>query len=104
MRRRTRRGLISALLVAGVGLAGAVPALAEDNGVGQRPALGWSSWSFVRKHPTAAIMEAQARAMKSSGLAAVGYQYANLDDFWYVCPAPGATGAADLRSTGMAGG
>ncbi|HEX4705892.1 MAG TPA: alpha-galactosidase [Pseudonocardiaceae bacterium] len=59
---------------------------AENNGVGLTPALGWSSWSFIRHNPTAAKIDAQADAMKSSGLAAVGYQYVNLDDFWYQCP------------------
>jgi hypothetical protein len=68
------------LAVAGPGAAGAQ---AEDNGVGLTPALGWSSWSFVRHDPTAAVIEAQAKAMKTSGLAAVGYQYVNVDDFWY---------------------
>ena len=24
--------------------------------------------------------------MKSSGLAAAGFQYVNIDDFWYQCP------------------
>ncbi len=62
------------------------PASAQDNGVGLTPALGWSSWSFVRHNPTAATIEAQADAMKSSGLAKVGYQYVNVDDFWYQCP------------------
>jgi len=62
------------------------PAHAEDNGVGQTPAMGWSSWSFIRQDPTAAKIEAQARALKSSGLAGVGYQYVNVDDFWYGCP------------------
>lgn len=66
----------------------AAPASAEANGVGLTPALGWSSWSFLRHDPTAANIEAQARAMKSSGLARVGYSYVNIDDFWYVCPAP----------------
>ena len=61
-------------------------ATAENNGVGATPALGWSSWSFVRHNPTAAKIDAQADAMKSSGLAAIGYQYVNLDDFWYQCP------------------
>jgi hypothetical protein len=64
----------------------ATPATAEDNGVGRTPLLGWSSWSFVRSHPTAAKIEAEADAMKSSGLADVGYHNINLDDFWYVCP------------------
>jgi alpha-galactosidase len=61
-------------------------AVAENNGIGLTPALGWSSWSFIRHNPTAAKIEAQADAMKSSGLAAVGFQYVNLDDFWYQCP------------------
>jgi hypothetical protein len=59
---------------------------AEDNGIGLTPALGWSSWSFVRHSPTAATIDAQADAMRDSGLAAVGYQYVNVDDFWYQCP------------------
>jgi len=54
--------------------------------VGQTPILGWSSWSFIRKHPTAAKIEAQARALKRSGLQKMGYKYINLDDFWYGCP------------------
>ncbi|HEX3750878.1 MAG TPA: NEW3 domain-containing protein [Streptosporangiaceae bacterium] len=64
----------------------AAPASAEANGVGLTPALGWSSWSFLRHDPTAANIEAQAKAMKTSGLASVGYQYVNIDDFWYGCP------------------
>jgi alpha-galactosidase len=51
--------------------------------------MGWSSWSFLRKHPTAAGVEAQARALKSSGLAALGYRYVNLDDFWMACDSHG---------------
>jgi hypothetical protein len=64
----------------------AAPASAEDNGVGLTPAMGWSSWSFLRHGPTEANIEAEAKAMKDSGLASVGYQYVNLDDFWYQCP------------------
>ncbi len=64
----------------------ATPAHAEDNGVGVTPALGWSSWSFIRHDPTAAKIDAQADAMKSSGLATAGFQYVNVDDFWYQCP------------------
>ena len=77
--------MISQLAVMAV-LAGAPPAGAEDNGVGLAPAMGWSSWSFIRHDPTAADIEAQALAMHDSGLQAVGYQYINIDDFWYECP------------------
>jgi len=62
------------------------PAAAQSNGIGLTPLMGWSSWSFLRHGPTAANVEAEAKAMVTSGLASVGYQYVNLDDFWYVCP------------------
>jgi Alpha galactosidase A/Alpha-galactosidase, CBM13 domain/Alpha galactosidase C-terminal beta sandwich domain len=64
----------------------ATPARAESNGVGTTPAMGWSSWSFIRHDPTAADIKAQAAALVSSGLAAAGYDYVNVDDFWYDCP------------------
>jgi hypothetical protein len=71
---------------AGAVVGSGAAAHAEANGVGLTPALGWSSWSYVRHDPTAATIEAQAAAMKSSGLAHAGYQYVNVDDFWYQCP------------------
>ncbi|HTV57089.1 MAG TPA: glycoside hydrolase family 27 protein, partial [Terriglobia bacterium] len=37
-------------------------------------------------HPTAAKIEAQARALQKSGLQKIGYEYVNLDDRWYQCP------------------
>ncbi|MDX6393758.1 MAG: alpha-galactosidase [Streptosporangiaceae bacterium] len=87
---RLARGLVAVLiaapLVSVASLSAAPAARAEDNGIGQTPALGWSSWSFIRSNPTAAKIEAQADAMKSSGLARAGFQYVNLDDFWYECP------------------
>ncbi|HEX6523639.1 MAG TPA: NEW3 domain-containing protein [Streptosporangiaceae bacterium] len=77
-------GLAALTLVA---VARTAPAAeAENNGVGATPAMGWSSWSFIRHNPTAAIIEAQAKAMKDSGLARMGYHYVNVDDFWYQCP------------------
>jgi hypothetical protein len=89
--RRPIRSLAAAfagavLVAAGVSAAGGATAQAEDNGVGAKPALGWSSWSDVRYNPTAQGIEAQARAMKSSGLAKNGFVYVNVDDFWYHCP------------------
>ena len=63
-------------------------ARAEDNGLERTPVLGWSSWSFLRKQPTADKMKAQAMALHNSGLQQLGYQYINLDDFWYQCPGP----------------
>jgi hypothetical protein len=59
----------------------------------QKPVLGWSSWSTFRHVSTAAIDEAEARAMVSDGLKAEGYEYVNEDDGWYECPAVTDTGA-----------
>ncbi len=59
-----------------------------SHGLEPTPVLGWSSWSFLRKDPTAAKVEAQARGMRDSGLQKLGYSYVNLDDFWYQCPGP----------------
>jgi hypothetical protein len=50
------------------------------------PVLGWSSWSFTRFHPDTSIIEAEANALVSDGLAGVGYRYINIDDGWYECP------------------
>jgi Alpha galactosidase A/Alpha galactosidase C-terminal beta sandwich domain len=61
---------------------------AEDNGLERKPVLGWSSWSFLRKHATAEQLKAQALALHNSGLQKIGYEYINLDDFWYQCPGP----------------
>lgn len=78
--------LITACLASAGPAFGAQGAGAKDNGVGQTPVLGWSSWSFLREHPTAAKIEAQALALHESGLQDLGYEYINLDDFWYECP------------------
>jgi len=86
--RKWTYGSTAALVIAM--LAGGVlqNASAEDNGLERTPVLGWSSWSFLRKRPTAAQIKAQALALHNSGLQEIGYQYVNLDDFWYQCPGP----------------
>ncbi|HEV2245026.1 MAG TPA: hypothetical protein VGW37_00100, partial [Terriglobia bacterium] len=85
-----RRYALTAVLVTVLlaGVSGLENVRAENNGLERTPVLGWSSWSFLRKQPTAAKIEAQARALKQSGLQSVGYNYVNLDDFWYPCPGP----------------
>ncbi len=85
MRNRVLTAALAGLLTI-AGLAVTAPTAAADSGPTVKPPLGWSSWSFVRKNPTAAIIEAQAKAMKDSGLTKLGYQYVNIDDFWYQCP------------------
>ena len=66
-------------------VAAATPA--EGNGLAAKaPLMGWSDWGFLQRAPTAAKFEAEAKALVSSGLSADGYDYVNLDDFWYECP------------------
>jgi len=79
-----RAALLIALLAGGM----LHNASAEDNGLERTPVLGWSSWSFLRQNPTAAQVKAQALALQNFGLQKIGYQYVNLDDFWYQCPGP----------------
>ena len=50
--------------------------------------MGWSGWSFLRLGADTAQVEGEAKALVSTGLAAAGYQYVNLDDGWYQCPGP----------------
>ncbi|MEU5869180.1 carbohydrate-binding protein [Nonomuraea sp. NPDC047529] len=84
------RAAVAVLVLGAAGLAGpAAPAAASDNGLSIRPPMGWSSWSFVRRWPDETKMKAQADALVSSGLAAKGYVYVNLDDFYQKCDANG---------------
>ncbi len=96
MRPRLKRRLSVGITVLSLAASGVVAGLltspsasASDNGLSIRPAMGWSSWSFVRRTPTAAKIKAQADALKNSGLAAHGFVYVNLDDFYQKCDANG---------------
>jgi len=96
MRLRPGRRLTVALSVLSLGAAGAVAtvlatsnASASNNGLSIRPAMGWSSWSFIRRNPTEANIKAQAAAIKNSGLADHGFIYVNVDDFYQKCDSNG---------------
>jgi alpha-galactosidase len=72
------------------GFAGVAPvARAELNpppGTDLLPVLGYSTWSYLRLGVSASKDEAEALALQTSGLEALGYDYFNQDDGWYVCP------------------
>ncbi len=55
-------------------------------GPDQTPVMGVSGWSFLRLGADTAQIEGQASALVSTGLAAAGYRYVNIDDGWYQCP------------------
>jgi hypothetical protein len=88
-RRLVTAAAVLALALYGAAVAFLSPATAATNGLSIRPAMGWSSWSFVRRSPTEDKIKAQAAAMVSSGLISHGFGYVNLDDFWQKCDANG---------------
>lgn len=45
----------------------------------QIPIMGWSNWNNFRVHINEDIIKAQADYMVSSGIAAAGYSYVNVD-------------------------
>lgn len=53
-----------------------------DNGLARTPQMGWNSWNFFQCSVNETIVRAMADAMVSSGLAAAGYEYVNIDDCW----------------------
>ena len=93
MKRLTRAlaALVTAtpLLLVGATAAGPTAQAATafpPGGPDQTPVMGWSSWSFLRLGANASRVEGEAKALVSTGLAAAGYRYVNLDDGWYQCP------------------
>lgn len=95
-------GLVITLATAGLTPARGQSTERPDYG-SLKPVMGWSSWSFLRSHPTEAKMKAEAKALKESGLASDGYVYVNLDDYWYDCAttASGAKFAPEVNQYGL---
>ncbi|MCO5557902.1 hypothetical protein L7F22_011475 [Adiantum nelumboides] len=52
------------------------------NGLGRTPPMGWNSWNHYNCHITESIVRNTADALVSTGLAALGYTYVNIDDCW----------------------
>ena len=74
--------LLPLLFTAGLALALTAAAHGQVNGVGQRPYLGWSSFSqqtIDGSFLTQANMIAQSDALASSGIEAHGFRYINID-------------------------
>ncbi|KAG4983621.1 hypothetical protein JHK87_028370 [Glycine soja] len=53
-----------------------------ENGLGQTPPMGWNSWNHFGCDINESVIRETADAMVSTGLAALGYQYVNIDDCW----------------------
>ena len=57
-------------------------AQALENGLARTPPMGWNGFLRFGRNVTASIVEAEARAIVSSGMKAAGYDYVNLDGGW----------------------
>lgn len=80
---RIRFGLAVALAAGalfGIGFGPAAQAL--DNGLARTPQLGWNDWNSFGCNVTDALIRQTADTMVSSGMAAAGYKYVNIDDCW----------------------
>lgn len=62
------------------------------------PPLGWNSWNVWGGNVTADHVKAAADGMVSSGLAAQGYTYINIDDAWEAGWHKGPNGANDVNA------
>jgi alpha-galactosidase len=77
---------IAALLITAT-LLPQTSARAQVNGLGEKPYLGWSTYSQQTIVPSSTVMNeqnilAQSDALRASGLQAHGFQYINLDAGW----------------------
>src|SRR6201992_572359 len=83
-----RKPLFSILLITAVlTFMFTTAAMAQVNGEGKRPYLGWSTYSQQTIVPSSSVMNeqnilAQSDAMRASGLTSHGFQYINLDAGW----------------------
>jgi alpha-galactosidase len=80
-----RLALVTAVTVAAIPLVtlAVIPtAQALNNGVGQTPPMGWNDWNTFGCNISDALIRQTADVMVSSGMAAAGYQYVNIDDCW----------------------
>jgi len=53
-----------------------------DDGLARTPPMGWNSWNHFAERVDDAVVRRAADAMVSSGMAAAGYVYVNIDDTW----------------------
>ena len=84
MSRALRAAVAATMFLAAVPLVlvAAMRAGALENGLGRTPQMGWNEWNTFGCNSNDALIRAVADAMVSTGMAAAGYQYVNLDDCW----------------------
>ncbi|QHN03597.1 alpha-galactosidase [Granulicella sp. WH15] len=105
--RQTRRYALSLLLATSSLFAPHQFVQAQVNGVGQKPYLGWSTFSEQTINSgflTQANIQAQSDALAASGLQQHGFQYINIDSGWQSTfdangrPIPAAPNFPDIKA------
>jgi alpha-galactosidase len=88
-RRASRVAAQAAVLLVAAGAAfwfvdvrSAEPAQALGNGLAKTPPMGWNDWNAYGCNVSETLVKQTADKIVSSGLAAAGYQYVNIDDCW----------------------
>jgi len=101
------KSLIPAFLAAGSLLLPSSNAIAQVNGAGERPYLGWSTFSeqtINGSFLTQANIAAESDALASSGIQAHGFKYINIDSGWQGSfdangrPIPNTTTFPDIKA------
>src|SRR5262245_52724762 len=76
-----RRGIVLTLALAVMAAVFPTLAAAATNGLGQKPYMGWSSWSSFHKGINEGLIRSEADAMAAQ-LKPFGYTYINMDSGW----------------------
>ncbi|MFG1885667.1 glycoside hydrolase family 27 protein [Micromonospora sp. NPDC049102] len=58
------------------------PAEALENGLARTPQMGWNDWNSFGCNVNESLIRQTADTLVSSGMAAAGYRYVNIDDCW----------------------
>lgn len=64
------------------GKTGGTGGASEPRALAATPPMGWNSWNTFNCNPSDTLIRTVADAMVSSGMAAAGYEYVNIDDCW----------------------
>jgi alpha-galactosidase len=99
VRKILRIALPAVLAAAGLPLALSLaqPAQALENGLARTPQLGWNDWNSFGCNVSDALVRQTADVMVSSGMAAAGYKYVNIDDCWSTMSRSGGNLVPDPR-------
>jgi alpha-galactosidase len=82
MRRRLPAALLGIALFAGLLALPAHAAPTAKPDLAPTPPMGWNSWNTFGCNINEQLIRTTADAMVSSGMAAAGYKYVNIDDCW----------------------